>query len=123
MGVFRPQDFEWPSTPEDDNTDLGSVSDIGSDLSLGAVLGTCIITRAITGERVCDFPVDLRTTVLCAEQSASVALLRGHGGGRGCRGRVQLAHGPRTLRKPSVLLADMLSGDVLELQAVILLED
>ena len=84
--MFRPQDFEWPSTPEEDNTDLGSVSDIGSDLSLGAVLGTCIITHAITGERVCDFPVDLRTTVLCAEQSASVALLRGHGGGRGCMG-------------------------------------
>ena len=44
--LFQPQDFEWPSTPEEDNTDLGSVSDIGSDLSLGAVLGTCIITRA-----------------------------------------------------------------------------
>ena len=86
MGVFRPQDFEWPSTPEEDNADLGSVSDIGSDLSLGAVLGTCIITRAITGERVCDFPVDLRTTVPCAEQSASVALLRGHGGGARLQG-------------------------------------
>ena len=102
---------------------MGQVSDIGSDLSLGQVLGQCIITRAITGQRVCDFPVDLRTTVLDAEQSASAVLLRGHGGGRRCRGRVQLAHGPRTLRKSSVLLADMLSGDVLELQAVILLGD
>ena len=117
MGVFRPQDFEWPSTPEEDNTDLGSVSDIGSDLSFSAVLGTCIITRAITGERVCDLPVDLRATVLCAEQSASVALLRG------CRGRVQLARGKRTLCKPSALLHEMLSGDVLQLQAVILLEN
>ena len=111
--TFQPELFDWPPTPPE-SSDLGSVSDIGSDLDDRTVVGSCILVRGLSGQRVCEFPVELRTTVLDAVHRASAALLPGGGG------RVQLARGSRTLGDMDALLFEMLSGDVLELQAVIL---
>ena len=82
------------------------------------MVGKCIIVRGLNGQHVCEFPVELRTTVQDAVERASAALLRGGGW------RVQLFHGSRTLDAKGAFLANMLSGgdvsDVLRLQAVIL---
>ena len=112
--AFQPDDFEWPSTPPDSDYD-GYVSGESEYLDVRTVVGTCIIVCAWTAQHLCEFQVELRTTVQDAVERASVALLRGGGG------RVQLVHGSRTLGAMGASLADMLSGgDVLQLQAVLL---
>ena len=115
--ALQPELFEWPSTPTDSG-DVGSLSDESAYLDVRTVVGSRVILRGQTGQRVCDFPVGLRTIVLDAVERARVALLRG--GGQ----RVQLLCGSRALGAMDLFLADMISGgddsDVLQLQAVIL---
>ena len=115
--TFQSELFEWPSTPPDSSDD-GSVSGESAYLDVRTVVGTCTIVCGLNGQQVCEFPVELRTTVQDAVERASAALLRGGGW------RVQLVHGSRTLGAMGASLADMLSGgdvsDVLRLQAVIL---
>ena len=115
--TFQPELFEWPLTPPD-SSDLGGVSDESAYLDVRTVVGTCVIVHATTGQHVCEFPVELQTTVLDAVERARDALLRG--GGQ----RVQLLCWSRALGAMGLFLADMISGgddsDVLQLQAVIL---
>ena len=90
--TFQPELFEWPLTPTD-SSDLGAVSDESDFLDVRTVVGTCIIVHSITGDHICEFPVELQTTVLDAVEIASAALL--NGGGQ----RVQLIRKSTTLRR------------------------
>ena len=69
-------EWEWPSTPAD-SSDLGSVSDESAYLDVRTEVGTCIIVHGVTGQHICEFPVELRTTVLDAVERARAALQGG----------------------------------------------
>ena len=69
-------EWKWPSTPAD-SSDLGSVSDESAYLDVRTEVGTCIIVHGVTGQHICEFPVELRTTVLDAVERARAALQGG----------------------------------------------